>query len=194
MEEIKIKVKSKQLDGSTEVADTTMNGSNQFTSENSVIPPSGGGGGSSFLGTLNEDNLLFEFEYSEEAEAIKMNNSAPEGFEGNHIVVIVAYSDLGQYYDAQPCALGWLYEYLPGEAGGGETLVKISTNLSLAGSGEDYASAMTILDMSYYDENVEDKAELVFKVMDREGAVYLSTGFGNYDNNAWHNFKVYLLK
>lgn len=147
-----------------------------------------------FLGTLSEDNLLFEFEYSEEAEAIKMNNSAPEGFEGNHLVVIVAYPDSGQYYDAQPCALGWLYEYLPGEADGGETLVRISINLSLAGSGEDYASAMTILDMSYYDENVEDKAELVFKVMDREGAVYLSTGFDNYDNNSWHNFKVYLLK
>lgn len=47
MEEIKIKVKSKQLDGSTEVADTTINSSNQFGSENSVIPPSGGGGGGS---------------------------------------------------------------------------------------------------------------------------------------------------
>lgn len=184
MEEIKMNVRCKQLDGSTEVADTTLNASNQFSSENSVIPPSGGGGGgSSFLGTLSEDNLLFSFKVDDGKSVSDVNFNLPEDTFNNHLVVIrcVKYED--EYETEQSLALGWLHDC---EVSYDMLHMHLSTSLLVHMGNESADEELVIRLMSLDDMDGTP-------IIDVEGGAGRTTSFSEYDFFDT-KFYVYLLK
>lgn len=154
---------------------------------------SGGGssGGSGFIGTLTEDNLLFEFEEDtvESYNILLTTNNASANLSGR-LVVIVAYPReeyLANYMT--PCALGVL-DYYNAET----TTMKISTSLALFAGGETDASCANIVSLLYDDETTGGNGNVLhFGWIDKDGQSYYEGSWGNYDNNDWFHFKIYLL-
>lgn len=184
MEEIKMNVRNKQLDGSTEVSEVTFTDDNEVKSENSVIPPSGGGGGgSSFLGTLNEDNLLFSFKVSNGKEVSDVNFNLPEDSFNNHLVVIrcVRYED--EYESEQSLALAWLYDC---EVSYDMLHMHLSTSLLVHMGNESDDEELVIRLMSLDDEDGTP-------IINVQGGASRTISFSEYD---FFNtkFYVYLLK
>ena len=195
MEKIKFKVKSKQLDGSTEVSDMTISDDNEVSSENSVEPAPGPGptptGG--FSGQLTEDNLLFECIVGSGYGYTLVNgdnffNHIPSDFTENHLVILSFSSD---GWEHPKIAIGHLNNY--------------------DGSDPDYPNIEIITAFPTYFENEEQGHYMnidrvaILKVYDPDELQFNISG--GYDGGWWENLlsnywdwnyevdvKVYLLK
>lgn len=144
--------------------------------------------GEAFIGTLTEDNLLFELDLTDSSYFV---NHAPADFTSNHMVVIVMETDeqVTSVGGVTIVTTGWLKEY-----NNTEQTFKIGTSLPITLGGEDRACTATIIELDYNhpDWEYEDPKRFFFKCSLPDGEVQYT--FGNYDNNYFNSIKVYLLK